>query len=285
MRVFVAWSGSLSGALAEALRDWLPRILQSIEPFVSLKDIEAGARWQSEIGKQLDSTDFGLLCLTPDNLANPWIHFEAGALAKRMESARVVPLYFDVDATEVKPPLSQFQGKELDQGGIRSLVVMLNSNLPKPLTDTALNESFELWWPKLSDKITDARTSHSSGKTVRPKHREQSDIANETLELARTTAREVAGLKDQFASLRLESESARLAGRFVVSPSGSEIGRGLLGLGSVESTLLGMRSPPPGLLGLIGHPPTVAITAVNNPGGVHEALAATASKLAEKTPE
>src|SRR3954469_20494730 len=81
-RVFISWSGDTSRQVAEALKDWLPEVIEGIEPWLSTQDLTAGMRWGSELASQLERTDFGVICLTPDNLQAPWILFEAGALAK-----------------------------------------------------------------------------------------------------------------------------------------------------------------------------------------------------------
>ena len=74
-------------------------------------DIDAGKKWSREIDQQLDATKIGVLGLTRQNLAQPWILFEAGALAKQVESdtSRVTPYLFDVSPTELVVPLSSFQ--------------------------------------------------------------------------------------------------------------------------------------------------------------------------------
>ncbi|MCX5899546.1 MAG: hypothetical protein NTX06_02220 [Proteobacteria bacterium] len=57
MKIFISWSGEVSHSVALALRDWLPSVIQSIEPFVSSEDIDRGARWATEIGSKLEKAD------------------------------------------------------------------------------------------------------------------------------------------------------------------------------------------------------------------------------------
>ena len=89
MRVFISWSGTKSRLLAEALRDWIPYVLPSAEPWMSATDIVPGARWSIEIASQLDTANVGIICLTPENIDAPWIMFEAGALSKTLSRALV----------------------------------------------------------------------------------------------------------------------------------------------------------------------------------------------------
>ena len=49
MDVFISWSGTRSGAAAEALRTWLPKVINAIKPWLSLADMDKGARWSSDI--------------------------------------------------------------------------------------------------------------------------------------------------------------------------------------------------------------------------------------------
>jgi hypothetical protein len=97
MKVFISWSGPRSRHVARALHDWLPDIVQYVEPWMSHEDIQAGARWSPEINDQLSQTKFGIICLTPENQHKPWLAFEAGALAKTVDDAYVVPYLIDMD--------------------------------------------------------------------------------------------------------------------------------------------------------------------------------------------
>ena len=63
--------------------------------------IRSGARWSDAIAQSLDESDFGIICVTRDNLDAPWLLFEAGALAKRFKTARVVPLCIDLAPSDI----------------------------------------------------------------------------------------------------------------------------------------------------------------------------------------
>lgn len=126
MKIFVSWSGERSEGLAKALKEWLPLVLHFAEPWLSKSDIQAGERWSVEIAKELESTNFGILCVTKENLTSPWILFEAGALAKSMQDGRVMPLLLDIDFKEVSGPLAQFQAKKAEQAGVKELIASLN---------------------------------------------------------------------------------------------------------------------------------------------------------------
>jgi len=82
MKVFISWSGKDSSKFGEALRDWLPAVLQFVKPYFTPSDIEKGARWNSEIAKELESSKMGIICVTRENLHSDWVLFEAGALAR-----------------------------------------------------------------------------------------------------------------------------------------------------------------------------------------------------------
>ena len=44
MKVFLCWSGTRSKGIANALHEWLPRVIQALDPWISV-DIDKGARW------------------------------------------------------------------------------------------------------------------------------------------------------------------------------------------------------------------------------------------------
>ena len=71
MKVFVSWSGELSCKMAEVLKKWLPCMLQSVEVFFSPEDIEKGANWDQTLATELSQSNYGIICLTQDNVTAP----------------------------------------------------------------------------------------------------------------------------------------------------------------------------------------------------------------------
>ncbi|WP_301814842.1 TIR domain-containing protein [Bacteroides caecimuris] len=126
MKVFLSWSGHKSHQVALVLRDWLPSVIQSITPYVSSEDIDKGARWSTDIAKELEDSTFGLLCVTKENLEAPWLLFEAGALSKMMDKSYVCPFIFDLKRAEVKGPILQFQSTIFEKEDVKKLVLTLN---------------------------------------------------------------------------------------------------------------------------------------------------------------
>lgn len=78
--------------MAEALRWWLPMVIQAVEPYMSEQDIPAGERWQNSVSVELEAANFGIVCVTPENLDSRWLNFEAGAISKAVDRARLVPV-------------------------------------------------------------------------------------------------------------------------------------------------------------------------------------------------
>jgi hypothetical protein len=172
MRVFISWSGEPSRSVAQALRDWLPIVVQHVEPWMSDEDIESGGRWNDQIAAELAAAAYGIICLTSSNLNRPWLLFEAGALAKRFNAARVVPLLIDLKPADVAMPLASFQGRPLSQDGMLRLVTDMNAAREQPLPDQKIGQLFRAMWPVLEAQVADAKVpsvSEEGGQPVRLK--------------------------------------------------------------------------------------------------------------------
>ncbi|MEA2691864.1 MAG: hypothetical protein QOJ16_1251 [Acidobacteriota bacterium] len=190
MKVFLSWSGETSRRLAEALRDWLPAVLQAVEPWMSAADIDKGARWSAQVAGELAQAKVGVLCLTRDNLAAPWVLFEAGALSKTLEATCVCPYLLGLRPADLRGPLVQFQAAEANEADTRRLVATINAALgPKALSERGLDRAFATWWPALAKALEGL----PPGKPAARPARSERDLLEEVLSLVRDLARERGG--------------------------------------------------------------------------------------------
>ena len=126
MKVFISWSGQHSEKLGEALRDWLPGVLQLVTPYFTPSDIEKGTRWSDDIAKELSESQIGILCITQDNIHSDWLLFEAGALSKSLEKSHVCPILFGITNTDLTGPLKQFQTTVFGKSDVYRLLGVIN---------------------------------------------------------------------------------------------------------------------------------------------------------------
>ena len=188
--VFISWSGKRSKAVAEALREWLPDVFQSLEPFLSVEDIDKGAKWAQVISGTLARSELAILCLTPENLNSPWLLFEAGAVAKH-DGSRVWTLLFDLAYTDVKDPLSQFQHTIADREDIGKLVRSVNKQLgASSLPPERLEKAFGNWWPALEAKLRSIPPFEDAPRPPSDPLRKLLEMTSEMLVRTRESSRE-----------------------------------------------------------------------------------------------
>ncbi|GEM_PF-3770660 len=119
--VFISFSGLRSRKIAELLAELIANHLSRLRVF--LYGPESGSRHLEDLGGELDVLSYAILCLTPENMHAPWIHFEAGAISKHRASARIVPLTFSLAPEALHMPLAQFGARSAAPTDITQLLV------------------------------------------------------------------------------------------------------------------------------------------------------------------
>jgi len=187
-KVFISWSGDLSKKLAEAVREWLPGVLQFVTPYFTPSDIDKGNLWLSDITRELKTSGVGIICLTKDNLKNPWILFEAGALSNRFDEAKVCTLLFGLNSADIGGPLTMFQNTSFNKEDFKSLIKTINESAgEQKLGDSTLEIVFEKWWPELEATVTEILDG--SAPTTDEPVREDRELLEEILKHVRTSNR------------------------------------------------------------------------------------------------
>ncbi len=175
MNIFISWSGERSHKLATALRKWLPKVLPQLKnkenELVLSDSVEKGIQWFSTITAKLQSSDAGIICLTSEALSSSWLHFEAGALATRIEfptkrneaggrevPSRLFTYLHGVTPSQLTGPLAMYQATLTTKEDTAQLVgdiarlLDLNEEQKK-----AWKNAFERRWKKFGDELNQIR--------------------------------------------------------------------------------------------------------------------------------
>jgi len=191
MHVFISWSGVRSRRVALALRDWLPGVINAAEPYVSSEDIEKGARWSADITGKLNSTSIGIICVTRENMNQPWINFEAGALSKAVGAeSRVIPLLIDLGNADLVGPLNQFQTVLPTEEEMRKLVDTINSNADKPNPSHVVDKVFRALWSELDGQFKKIWADAEQPPLENPPRTDR-EMLQELVELSRDIQRSI----------------------------------------------------------------------------------------------
>lgn len=151
MKILISWAGEPSHKIALVLRDYLPSIIPAVIPWVSSEDIPKGARWGMELARQLEDTSYGIIVCVPNNVDEPWLNYEAGALSKSIDLSRVWTLLFRLTPSQLSEPLAQFQATTFEKEDVCKLMRSINEAVgPEAISFERLIKNYEIAWPSLS---------------------------------------------------------------------------------------------------------------------------------------
>lgn len=125
---------------------------------MSEEDTPPGGRWAPEIAAKLHEADYGLICVTPDSVNAPWLHFEAGAIS-RFDEGRVSPFLLNLKPEDIaRTPLGQFQATLAREADVLRLVRHLNKlshslQDPGAVSDAMVERRHKTAWPSLSEGL------------------------------------------------------------------------------------------------------------------------------------
>ncbi|MGJ6125677.1 hypothetical protein QN239_24200 [Mycolicibacterium sp. Y3] len=186
MKIFVSWSKPVSHAVARAIHQWLPLVVTSAQPWVSSEDIAKGTLGSRTIMDELAGSGQGVICVTRQNVAEPWLNFEAGALAGHSNS-RVRTLLFDLQPRDITGPLWDFQHTNInDRDDMFKFVKSVNEVSDPKLSEHQISRLFDGFWPELVaelDKIRQRQQKLEVG--LNSDQRNPSELLGEVIERVR----------------------------------------------------------------------------------------------------
>jgi hypothetical protein len=185
--VFVSWSKARSKGPAKAFADWLGVVVQLARPWISTKDVPAGSPWFSKITAALEHCNFGVVFVTRENMREPWLHFEAGAVLKAVSNeARVCPVVLDFDLTDLEDPFASLNAVRPDREGMLRLALEINAAIDSGVGEDQVKVAFDGQWANLEQKLT-----LPPGKAATARHqRDDRELLEEILLRVRALERE-----------------------------------------------------------------------------------------------
>ena len=183
-KIFISWSLGRSRAVATILKDYLGLVFTECDVFMSEQDIDSGTIPMERIRSELDSSSCGIIVVTPENQARPWLHFEAGNLFSRFDQStnRVVPLLVDFQSpSDLEGPLSQLQATILEKDGLARIVDSISRAFSFDLRQKA--RLAETLWGEFGPQFL----APSESSAPAPK-RSMDDKVDEILALIRTAS-------------------------------------------------------------------------------------------------
>lgn len=213
--LMLSWSGQRSLHIATALNEWIPKVIQELNNclWISSEDIRKGTKWSTELADVLDSLKLSIACLTPENLNSTWINFEAGSISKGT-SSRVITYLHDLDHADVEQPLGQFNHTLSNREDTLKMMLDINKELGS-LSEQALQEQFEAYWPKLKeqlDGIPDKPDSEPEVDTLGDDKR-----ISEILEISRATYKGVKSANSLLGEREIPAGINSFAGRLLMA--------------------------------------------------------------------
>jgi hypothetical protein len=154
MLIFLSWSGPRAQAVAIALDKWLRNVVQTTRPWLSSDAIRAGDLFSGKISEAIATAGFCVVCVTPENSAEPWLNYEAGAIAERLKGRTCPYVLGSVDYSKLKSaPLSRLQHCRADREGTRKLVHDIVAALEDSQRPLSVDDVFDKFWPDLEAAI------------------------------------------------------------------------------------------------------------------------------------
>jgi len=152
-------------------------------------DIEKGDNWDKTISSELSECKYGIICLTSDNTSAPWINFEAGAIAKSLDS-KVTALMVNIKPSDIKGPLSRYQATRFERADFFQLIESINKALDTPLDSKVLENTFNAMWDSLEAEAMDlinkfSQKGDSQNKKGHITESEENNPLEEILQLLR----------------------------------------------------------------------------------------------------
>jgi adenine/guanine phosphoribosyltransferase-like PRPP-binding protein len=162
-KVFISWSQSPSKEIASSLKNWLRTLMDDVNVWVSSEDIHLGQDWRKTLRDALETSNYAVLCVTPQNVDSPWIAMETGAIAMKSEQGFfAVPVLFGLEERDLPSHLSGFQSIGASKANLIRLANEIRNHVKSRTNSTVFERRLNLHTDELLADLTKLMTKRSN---------------------------------------------------------------------------------------------------------------------------
>jgi hypothetical protein len=138
------------------VKQFVSEVLGTDDVFMSDEDISPGDKSLEEIDLALKNSTAALVMVSARSMREPWLNFEAGAMAVRLTKTSVIPILLDLTFSQLVQPLAQFQAIRFDDAEkFRRMLGVLNAHREGDrIKSETLDIVFEARWPTFQDDVS-----------------------------------------------------------------------------------------------------------------------------------
>jgi len=87
-----------------------------------------------------------------------------------MQGAKVIPLLFNLEFSDISGPLAQFQAKKVERGGLAEVINSVNQSAEQAVPEDRARQLFSALWPELEKQLQSIPDEAPTEKHMRPQH-------------------------------------------------------------------------------------------------------------------
>jgi hypothetical protein len=201
LKVFISWAGDRANAIGTGFHEFLPDVVNAVQPFMSGRNIDKGTRWSEVLNSSLQESSCAIVCLTRESMQSIWVAFEAGAISKAAGGtdgarSRIWTYLSGLETKDLQlTPFAEYQATNANEEETFRVVESINRLSPDPVSAASLKRRFDaVFWPNFSKVLTQVREISDTSPVAAPATSSSADseILSEILKTLRSVQREVA---------------------------------------------------------------------------------------------
>jgi len=219
LKVFISWAGDRANAIGSGFHEFLPDVVNAIQPFMSGTNIDKGTRWGEVLNGSLQESSCAIVCLTRESMNSVWVAFEAGAISRAAGGtdgarSRIWTYLSGLEAKDLHlTPFAEYQATSATQEETFRLVRSINQLSPDPVSAESLKRRFDaVFWPNFSKELDRVRDMPDTPGGPTPVSGPENEMLSEILTTLRSVQRDVSrsgARADAFSEILKMARSAR----------------------------------------------------------------------------